>query len=39
VRKLRNKIDRRAPHHTFLHTRHGVGYKLDPVPRDGSSAT
>ena len=28
VRKLRDKIDRRAPYHTFLHTRHGVGYKL-----------
>ena len=33
VRKLRGKIDRRAPQHTFLHTRHGVGYKLEPVPR------
>jgi len=31
VRKLRDKIDRRAPHHVFLHTRHGVGYKLQPV--------
>jgi DNA-binding response OmpR family regulator len=29
VRKLRNKIDRRAPHHAFIHTRHGVGYKLE----------
>jgi DNA-binding response OmpR family regulator len=33
VRKLRDKIDRRAPHHTFLHTRHGVGYKLQPAPK------
>jgi DNA-binding response OmpR family regulator len=33
VRKLRDKIDRRAPHHAFLHTRHGVGYKLDPQPK------
>jgi DNA-binding response OmpR family regulator len=31
VRKLREKIDRRAPRHTFLHTRHGVGYKLQPL--------
>src|SRR6266542_4542317 len=33
VRKLREKIDRRAPRHTFLHTRHGVGYKLQPVAK------
>jgi DNA-binding response OmpR family regulator len=30
VRKLRTKIDRRSPRHTYIHTRHGVGYKLDP---------
>jgi len=29
VRKLRDKIDRPAPAHTFIHTRHGVGYKLE----------
>jgi DNA-binding response OmpR family regulator len=33
VRKLREKVDRPAPRHTFLHTRYGVGYKLDPVPK------
>jgi two-component system alkaline phosphatase synthesis response regulator PhoP len=33
VRKLREKIDARAPRHTFLHTRYGVGYKLDPAPK------
>ena len=33
VRKLRNKIDRHAPAHTFLHTRHGVGYKLQALPK------
>ncbi len=33
VRKLREKIDRPASRHTFLHTRYGVGYKLDPVPK------
>ena len=33
VRKLRDKIDRRSPHHTFLHTRHGVGYKFHAVPK------
>jgi DNA-binding response OmpR family regulator len=33
VRKLREKIDRRAPRHTFIQTRYGVGYKLEPVPK------
>ncbi|HSC92802.1 MAG TPA: response regulator transcription factor [Gaiellaceae bacterium] len=33
VRKLREKIDQRAPRHTFLQTRYGVGYKLDPLPK------
>jgi DNA-binding response OmpR family regulator len=33
VRKLRDKIDRRAPSHTFVQTRHGVGYKLHAVPK------
>jgi two-component system alkaline phosphatase synthesis response regulator PhoP len=31
VRKLREKIDRHAPRHTFIQTRYGVGYKLEPV--------
>ena len=26
-----DKIDRPAPRHTFIQTRYGVGYKLDPV--------
>ncbi len=33
VRRLRDKIDRAAPRHTFIQTRYGVGYKLDPVPK------
>lgn len=33
VRKLRDKIDRRAPVHTFIQTRYGVGYKLEPVKK------
>ena len=33
VRKLRDKIDRRAPRHTFIQTRYGVGYSLEPVPK------
>jgi two-component system, OmpR family, alkaline phosphatase synthesis response regulator PhoP len=37
VRKLRAKIDRRASAHAFLHTRHGVGYKLDPVRKSAAA--
>jgi DNA-binding response OmpR family regulator len=33
VRKLREKIDRQASRHTFIQTRYGVGYKLDPEPK------
>ncbi len=33
VRKLREKIDTRASRHTFIQTRYGVGYKLDPAPK------
>ena len=33
VRKLREKVDSRAPRHTFIQTRYGVGYKLDPAPK------
>ena len=35
VRRLRDKIDRIAPQHTFIQTRYGVGYKLEPVEKDG----
>ena len=33
VRKLREKVDSRASTHTFIQTRYGVGYKLDPAPK------
>lgn len=33
VRRLRDKIDRRASRHTFIQTRYGVGYKLEAVPK------
>ena len=33
VRRLRTKVDRRAPRHTFIQTRYGVGYKLEAVPK------
>src|SRR5215213_8434004 len=31
VRKLREKIDQRSTQHSFIQTRYGVGYKLEPV--------
>ena len=34
IRQLREKIDKRAQHHSFVHTRYGVGYKLEAVPKD-----
>ena len=33
VRRLRQKIDRPAPKHSFIQTRFGVGYKLEPEPK------
>src|SRR5881398_3626543 len=33
VRRLREKIDARASQHTFIQTRYGVGYSLEPVPK------
>src|SRR3954464_4487625 len=33
VRRLREKIDTRAPRHPFIQTRYGVGYSLEPVPK------
>jgi two-component system alkaline phosphatase synthesis response regulator PhoP len=34
VRRLRDKVDRRAPLHTFIQTRYGVGYRLEPELKD-----
>ncbi|HEX6663162.1 MAG TPA: response regulator transcription factor [Gaiellaceae bacterium] len=34
VRRLRDKIDRRASLHTFIQTRYGVGYRLEPVTKE-----
>jgi DNA-binding response OmpR family regulator len=33
VRRLREKVDRRASRHTFVQTRYGVGYRLEAVPK------
>jgi len=37
VKRLRDKVDRRASRHTFIQTRFGVGYKLDPMPKDSAA--
>src|ERR671936_2909651 len=34
IRRLRDKIDRRASRHTFIQTRYGVGYKLEAVTKE-----
>ncbi len=33
VRRLRDKVDRPASRHTFIQTRYGVGYRLEPEPK------
>jgi two-component system alkaline phosphatase synthesis response regulator PhoP len=38
VRRLREKIDRRAKRHTFIQTRYGVGYRLEPVAKQVSAS-
>src|SRR6185295_17982356 len=38
VRRLREKIDRPAPRHTFIQTRYGVGYRLESVTKDAAEA-
>ena len=38
VRKLREKIDRPASQHTFVQTRYGVGYALDPQSKQGQTS-
>src|SRR5437762_8975724 len=38
VRRLREKIDQRASEHTFIQTRYGVGYSLEPLPKERGSA-
>src|ERR1043165_4017087 len=37
VRRVRKKVDDRAPRHTFIQTRYGVGYRLPPVPKEGGA--
>ena len=33
VRKLRDKVDRQSASHAYIHTRYGVGYKLEALPK------
>ena len=33
VRKLRDKVDRRSPTHTFIQTHFGIGYRFEPLPK------
>ena len=35
VRKLREKIDRRSTTHTYIHTHQGVGYRFEPISKEG----
>src|SRR3954468_21507992 len=35
IRRLRDKVDRRATRHTFIQTRYGVGYRLQPGGKEG----
>jgi len=32
IHKLRAKLERALPHHRFIHTHVGFGYRLDPAP-------
>ena len=37
IRKLRQKLSRRSPGWTYIHTHFGVGYRFDPEPLAGES--
>jgi DNA-binding response OmpR family regulator len=37
VRRLRDKVDRRAGRHTFIQTRYGVGYRLEPKLKENGA--
>jgi DNA-binding response OmpR family regulator len=32
IRKLRQKLEKRSPHWSYIHTHFGVGYRFDPEP-------
>jgi DNA-binding response OmpR family regulator len=35
VRKLRQKLAKRSPGWTYIHTHFGIGYRFDPAPAEG----
>ena len=35
IRKLRQKLEKRSPGWSYIHTHFGVGYRFDPEPVDG----
>ena len=35
IRKLRQKLERRSPSWSYIHTHFGVGYRFDPEPVPG----
>jgi DNA-binding response OmpR family regulator len=38
IRKVRQKLEKASPAWNYIHTHFGVGYRFDPVPRDGSES-
>ncbi len=38
IRKLRQKLEKRSPGWSYIHTHFGVGYRFDPEPVDGAAA-
>ena len=38
IRKLRQKLEKRSPGWSYIHTHFGVGYRFDPEPVDGVDA-
>ena len=36
IRKLRQKLEKRSPSWSYIHTHFGVGYRFDPEPAGGS---
>ncbi|HVS86178.1 MAG TPA: response regulator transcription factor [Gaiellaceae bacterium] len=38
IRRLREKIDRKATRHTFIQTRYGVGYRFEPEAKNVAAA-
>ena len=37
IRKLRQKLEKRSPSWSYIHTHFGVGYRFDPEPVGGAA--